>query len=87
MVHITNKETFCKDIEGLVKIGVLALVQKSQYGTPVFIIPKKEGNVRFITNYFSINQKLVRKPYPLPIIGNKIHKLKYSSTQMHYISI
>ena len=64
MVHITNKETFCKDIEGLVKIGVLALVQKSQYGTPVFIIPKKEGNVRFIKDYHRLNHKLVRKPYP-----------------------
>ena len=36
-----NKETFCKYLERLVKIGVLNPVQKSQLGTPVFIIPNK----------------------------------------------
>ena len=38
-----NKETFCKGIKRLVEIGVLTSVQHSQYGTPVFIIPKKKG--------------------------------------------
>ena len=63
-----NKETFRKDIKRLVEIGVLTPVQQSQRGTTVFIIPKKEGTVKFITDYHSINHKLVRKPYTLPII-------------------
>ena len=37
-VHIINKETFHKDLKRLVGIGVLTLVQYSQYGTPIFII-------------------------------------------------
>ena len=45
------------------------MIQQSQYSTPVFIIPKKYGTVGFITDYFRLNQKLVRKPYPLPMIG------------------
>ena len=51
MVPISNKETFHKEIQRLVKIGVLTLVQQSQYGTPIFIISKKEGTVRFIIYY------------------------------------
>ena len=36
-----NKETFLKDLKFLVEIVVITPVQQSQYGTPVFIIPKK----------------------------------------------
>ena len=32
-----NKETFCKELKRLVKIGLLTPVQHSQYGTPVYI--------------------------------------------------
>ena len=55
-----NKEYFRKYPKRLVEIGVLTLVQQIQYGTPIFIIPKKEGTVRFITDYPRLNQKLVR---------------------------
>ena len=68
-----NKETFHKYLKRLVKIGVLTPVQQSQYDTPVFIIPKKEGDMRFITDYRRLNHKLVRKPYPLTIIGETVH--------------
>ena len=71
-----NKEIFRNELKRLVEIGVLTPEHQSQYGTPVFIIPKKEGNVRFITDYRRLNQKLVRKPYPLPIIGETMQKLE-----------
>ena len=48
LVRRTNKKTFLKELKRLVKIEVLNMVQQSQYGTPVFIISKKEGTVRFI---------------------------------------
>ena len=51
------------------------LVQKSQHGTPVFIIPKNKGTVRFITDYHRLNHQLVRKPHTLPIIGEIMKKL------------
>ena len=56
--------------------GVINPVQLSQYSNPVFIIPKKEGTVRFITDYHIINQKLSRNPYPLPRIGETMHQLE-----------
>ena len=64
-----NKETFRRELKRLVEIGVLTPVQQSQHGTPVFIIPTKEGTVRFITDYHRLNQKLVMNPYPLPRMG------------------
>ena len=58
------------------KIGVLTLVKQSQYGTPIFIILKKEGTVRFITHYFSINEQLVKEPHILSQIGDTIQILE-----------
>ena len=58
------------------KIGIVTLVQQSQYSTPVFIIPNKEGTVSFITDYLRINQKLVRKSYPLPRIVKTMQQLE-----------
>ena len=69
-----KKETSRKYLKLLVKIVVLTPVQQSQYGTLIFIIPNKEGNVRFIIGCHRINQKLVRDQYPLPIIGNKVQQ-------------
>ena len=48
----------------------------SHYGTPIFITPKKKGNMRFITDYQKLNQKITRKSYPLPRIGEIMQKLK-----------
>ena len=77
-----RKETFHKDLQHLADIGVLTPVQKSQYGTPILIIIKKEGTVRFISDYRNINQIIIRKPRPLPIVGDimkKLEGLKYST--------
>ena len=76
MVHIINKENFLKELKRLVEIGVLTPVQQSKYGTPVFIIPKKEGTVSFITEYRRRNQRLVINPYHLPRIVETIQKLE-----------
>ena len=70
-----NKETFHKQLKRLLEIGVITPVQHSQYGTPIFIIPNKESTVRFITDYFRLNHKLIRNLYQLPIIGETIQQL------------
>jgi hypothetical protein len=40
--------TLKTEIERLVKLGVLKKVNRSQWGAPTFIIPKKDGTVRFM---------------------------------------
>ena len=52
------------------------MVQQYQYSTHIFIIPKKLGTVRFITYYLRLDQKLARKPYPSPRIGNTMHHME-----------
>ena len=72
----TNNIFFRKELKRLVEIGVITTVHQIQYGTPIFIVPKKEGTTRFITDYYRLNQKLVRKQHPLPRIGETIQKLE-----------
>ena len=71
-----NKDILQKHLQHLLEIGVLTILHRYQYGTPIFITPKKEGTVRVITDYHRINHKLVRNLYPLIIIGENMWKLE-----------
>ena len=73
---IINKETFRKEPKLLVKVGALTLVQYIQCSILLFIIPKKEVTVRFITYYCRLNHKSVKNPYPLPRIGGTMKQLE-----------
>ena len=70
------KETFKKELERLENLGVLEKVQSSEWGSPTFIIPKKDGRVRFISDFRKLNQKIKRKPYPLPRISDTLQELE-----------
>ena len=64
------------ELHWLVEIGVLTPVQQLQYGTLIFIIPKNKFTVRFITDYWYLNQKVVRKSHAFPKIGKTIQQLE-----------
>ena len=54
----------------------------SEWAAPIFIIPKKTGNARVITNFRELNKATVRKPCPLPKtldILQKMEKFKYAT--------
>ena len=78
-----NKLTFHKELMRLVKIGVLERVQESEWGTPVFIIPKKKGTVCFLTNYRKVNGQIVCKPFPIPRIADTLQQLEGSPLLLH----
>ncbi len=73
----SRNETTHKEIERLCSIGVLEKSNDSEWGAPTFIIPKKNGTVRFISDFRELNtRRLKRKPFPLPKIQDPMLKLE-----------
>ena len=46
-----------------------------EWAAPTFIVPKKEGTIRFITDFRQLNRALKRKPFPIPNIQDILQKL------------
>jgi hypothetical protein len=43
---------------------------------PSFIIPKKDQTVRFLSDFWEVNKRLVRKPFPLPKISMVLQEIE-----------
>ena len=71
-----HEKTLRIEIERLCEIGVLKRVNNSQWGAPSFLIPKKDGTVRFINDFRELNKRIKRKPYPIPKIQDMLLKLE-----------
>jgi hypothetical protein len=56
------------ELDHLVGIDVLASQQESEWASPSFVIPKKGGRVRWISNLHQLNKVIRCKQYPLSII-------------------
>ena len=70
------KKTFEKELMRLVELGVLEKVSSSEWGSPTFIVPKKDGRIRFVSDFRQLNTKLKRKPFPLPRIQDTLQNLE-----------
>ena len=64
------------EVKRLVQIGVLKKINRSEWAAPTFIIPKKDGTVRFISDFREVNKRIKRKPYPIPNIHDLLLKLE-----------
>jgi hypothetical protein len=73
-------KTFKKELHHLVRIGVLAAQQESEWASPSFIIPKKDGRVCWISVSSQLNKVIRRKQYLLPIIMDIL--LKHSGYKL-----
>ena len=69
-------ETLKVEVDRLVEAGVLRKVNRSEWAAPTFIIPKKDGSVRFISDFQGLNKRIKRKPYPIPKIQDLLLKLE-----------
>ena len=71
-----HEVTLRNELTRLCKIGVLKKCSDSTWASPTFIIPKKNGTVRFISDFRYVNKCLIRKPYPIPKIADVLQKLE-----------
>ena len=71
-----HKEVLIREIERLCKLGVLERQQESEWASPSFIVPKKNGTVRFLSNFWEVNKRIVRTPFPIPKISTVLQELK-----------
>ena len=69
-------ETFKKELDRLVEIGVLQPTGASLWAAGTFIIPKKDGTVRWVTDFRQLNKHIARLQYPLPKIQQIIQDQK-----------
>ena len=67
---------FRKELDHLQEIGVLERAKTSLWASPTFVIPKKDGRIRWISDLRELNKNLQRKVYPLPLIEDIVRRRK-----------
>ncbi len=71
-IHI---DTIIEEVERLCKLGVLERQPAFEWALPSFIIPKKDNTVRFLSDLWEVNKRLVRKPSPIPKISTVLQEI------------
>ena len=71
-----HEQTLRHEVDRLCQLGVLKKINQSEWGAPTFIIPKKDGTVRFISDFRELNKCIKRKPFPIPKIQDLLLKLE-----------
>jgi hypothetical protein len=74
-----HKDTIKKEGERLCKLGVLERQPASEWALPSFIIPKKDKTVRFFSDFWEVNKRLVRTPFPIRKISTVLQEIEGSS--------
>ena len=69
-----HMEVFRKELQRLCDIGVLKRCGPSEWGLPSFIIPKKDGKVRWVSDLRERNKAIKPVNYTLPIISDIVRK-------------
>ncbi len=47
-----------------------------EWASPLFIITKKNRTVHFLSNFWEVNKRLMRKPLPIPKISTVLQELE-----------
>jgi hypothetical protein len=69
-----HQQVFNEELDRLEEIGVLSRTGPAKYLSPTFIIPKKDGRVRWVSDFRKLNTMITRKVYHLPRIQDILRK-------------
>ncbi len=67
-----HRQTFKTELDYMVELGILEPCLAFKWASPAFIIPKKDGCVPQITDLCLLNNAIIQKQYPLPIITDML---------------
>ena len=73
-VPTTQLNLFKNELMKLLKIGVLERGTRSKWISGSFIIPKKNNEARWITDFRALNKAIIRKKYPLPRVQDILER-------------
>ena len=73
-VPAKHRDIFKLELDRLEQIGVLSRTGPQQWLSPTFIVPKKDGRVRWVSDFRALNKCLKRKVYNLPRIQDILKK-------------
>jgi hypothetical protein len=65
-----------KEVERLCKLGVLERQPVSEWALPSFIIPMKDRTICFLSDFWEVNKRLVRTPFPIPKINTVLQEVE-----------
>ena len=71
-----HKEVLIREIERLCEQGVLEWQQESEWASPSYIVPKKNKIVCFLSDFWEVNKRIVRIPFPIPKLSMVLQELK-----------
>ena len=67
---------FKQELDRLEYLKVIKKINRSQWGAPTFLIPKKDSTVRFISYFRELNKRILRQPYPITKIQDLLLRLE-----------
>ncbi|CAJ1931850.1 unnamed protein product [Cylindrotheca closterium] len=74
LVPKSHEAVFKKTIDEMVQWGILEKCGPMDYLSPTFIVPKKDGRVRFVSDFWQLNEMIKRKVWLLPRIQDILKK-------------
>ncbi len=78
-----RKKWMKKEIERMLKDGIIKK-SKSPWVSPVVLVSKKDGSIRFYVDYKKTNAIIIIDAYLLPIVNDTINKIR---EKKYYTSI
>ena len=67
-----------QEVEKMLQLGVIRPSQ-SEWASPITLVPKPDGSVRFCVDYRALNDITIKDRYPLPLVQDIFDTLKGST--------